>query len=115
MLFPIFVAVDSQEVFRSIRMPRVECERIEFVIAHHGLGRSVLAHRAADAENVFDARPAVDEITAEDHLPRWMTEDAGMFFVSESVQKLSQFVSVAVDIADDVVHGETGEVLIFDF
>ena len=44
-----------------------------------------------------------------------MTEDAGMFCVSESVQKLSQLVSVAVDIADDVVHGETGGFLIFDW
>ncbi len=96
-------------------MRRMEGQCVELMISHDCASGSIFAHGPANTQDVFNARSAVDEITAEDHLPRWMTEDAGMFCVSESVQELSQFVSVAVDIADDVVHGKGGGGRIFDF
>lgn len=83
----------------------MKSESIEFVVAHDGQSRPGVNHGADYLQRLPDIGAAVDKVTKEDGLAFGMPVDALVFGVAELGEELLQGVSVAVNVADPVVHG----------
>jgi hypothetical protein len=94
------------EVLTRVRL--IGCvvgERVELVIAHHGEGRTAVDHRPDDLERLQDPGAAVDEVAEEDGLTIGVAVDAVPLLVSELLEQPLEGIGMAMDIADEVVHG----------
>jgi hypothetical protein len=74
------------------------------VIAHDGQSVVTFNHWPDDFKHVSDVRPSVNEVAEEDHLAFRMTVRSQGLLVAEEFKELHQFIGMAVNVADQVVH-----------
>ncbi len=104
MLVGVLLVVRPEVFVRLLGIGGMESQRVEFVVAHDCKGCPGLDHRPNDLQRLTNLWPAVDEVAEEDGLAFGMLIHALLPRVAQSLQKLLQGVSVAVDVADEVVH-----------
>jgi len=82
----------------------VKSQGIEFVVTHHREGRPGVDHRPDDLQRLPNLGPAVDEVAEEDRLAFGVAVYALLPGVAKLPEQPFEGVSVAVDVADEVVH-----------
>lgn len=78
-------------------------EGIKFVVAHDRQSRPGVDHGADYLQRLPDIGATVDEVAEKDHSAFGMPVDTLVLGVAELGKELLQGVSVAVDVADEVV------------
>ena len=105
LLIRVLLVVGPKVAARLFRVWSVKSEGIEFVVAHDRQSRPRVDHGPDDLQRLPYLGAAVDEVAKEDGLAFGMPVDAVVLGIAEFGQELLQGVSVAVDVADEVVHG----------
>ena len=84
-----------------------EGKGVVLVVAHHGEGRAAVHHAAHQLQCFPDGRAPVNKVPHEYHLPApgVAVHALGIGGVLKLLQQLPQLRRVAVDVADEVVHG----------
>jgi hypothetical protein len=82
----------------------VVSQGVEFMVAHDGQGFPLFDHGPNDFKHLPNLWPPVYEIAEEDHLAFGMPVRSVGLFVTEEFEELHQFIGMAVNVADQVVH-----------
>jgi hypothetical protein len=97
--------VAAKELAGRVGVGSVKRQGIQLVITHDGLGGAGFDHGPHRGERLADLRAAVDEVADEEGLAAGMGINAAAPGVAESFEQRVELVAVAVDVADEVVHG----------
>ena len=88
----------------GFRILRVVSQSVELVIAHDGQGGPFFGHGSDDLKRLTDLRSSVDEVAEENHLAFGMPVFALGLVVAQGSEQMYQFIGVAVNITDQIVH-----------
>jgi hypothetical protein len=102
----LLVLRDAATKMFAGRIPirRVVGQGVEFVIPHDGQGVTAFNHRADDFKHSPNLWSPVDEVAEEDHPVVGTPVRTMSVLVAEEFEELHKFISVAVNVADQVVH-----------
>jgi hypothetical protein len=103
-LVGVLLVVGPEMAPGLVRFGSVKSESVKFVVAHDCKGGASIHHGPDDLEGLPDLRPAVDEVAEKDGLAFWVPVDALVLGIAKLPEELQEGVSVAVDVADEVVH-----------
>lgn len=105
MLADVFVVPFAKERRGSMEVFGVKRQRVEFVIAHDGQSIVLLHHWPNNFQHLPDLWPSVDEVAEKDHFAFGVLVNALCLLVAKNIEQLEQVVGMAVNVADQVVHG----------
>jgi hypothetical protein len=103
-LMRVLLVMGAEVFARAAGIGRMECQGIEFMVAHDGLGCAGLHHRPDDLQRLANLGSTVDEVAEEDRLAVGVPIDALLAGVPELLEQPFEGGSVAVDVTDEVVH-----------
>ena len=99
------IVVFTQMTTGTFRMGGVVTQCVEFVIAEDCQRISFFDHRSGNVQNLLDLGTAINQVAQKNHLPFGVREDTLAPFVPELFQQQNQLGGMAVNVADQVVHG----------
>jgi hypothetical protein len=103
-LIGVLLVVGPEMAPGLIRVGSVKSESVEFVVAHDCQGGASIHHGPYDLEGLPDLRAAVDEVAKKDGLAVRVSVDALVLGIAQLPEESLEGVSVAVNVADEVVH-----------
>lgn len=103
-LADVFVVPFAKECLGSMEVFGVKRQCVELVITHDGQSFFLFHHWPNNLQHLPDLWPSVDEVAKKDHFAFGVLVNTVLLLVAKNRQQLNQFVSVAVDVANQVVH-----------
>jgi hypothetical protein len=107
MLIGVLLVVRPEMAPGLVRIGSMEGQGIEFVVAHDSQGGAGIHHRPNELEGLPNMRATVDEVAKKDGLAFWVPVDALVLGIAQLPEEPLEGVSVAVDVTDEVVHGDS--------
>lgn len=98
-----FIEMAAQVLALLFRVRRMPDDGIEFMIAHHGPGRSGIDHAAHDGNGAQLLWAAVDEVAHENGPAPGMAPSIHGFLITELSQQGFQLARLPVNVANDVI------------
>jgi hypothetical protein len=77
---------------------------VQLVVPHDGQGVTALDHGADNLKHLSNLWPPVNEVAEKDHSAIRVLVNAFDLSVAQGIQKFDQFVGVAVNVTNQVVH-----------
>ena len=98
-----FSPVCSQEIMFSIRMSSCIRNGVELMVAHHNVSMSSFDHALGNHHRINLSRSSVNQVANENHLAFGVLPSSVRELVVHLAQEAFEFVSVSMNITDDVV------------
>jgi hypothetical protein len=104
MLAGVLLVMGPEVAVGPVRGGCVKSEGVELVVAHDRQSCPGVDHGPDDLKGLLDLGAPVDEVPEKDGLAFWMPVDPFAAGIAKLAKELLQGVSMAVDVADEVVH-----------